>query len=104
MAQVSQETLYQNASKEISYWVGIVVMLDFATDTIAALKMLVSYYNNNNCYNYNNINIIIIRIIIIVIIIANHLQSSYSILGLHSRDKTAMLVYKTMTKCCSRFA
>ena len=27
-----------------------------------------------------------------------------TILGFHSRDKTALLVYKTMAKCCSPFA
>ena len=27
-----------------------------------------------------------------------------AIVGFHSRDETAMLVYKTMAKCCSSFA
>ena len=31
-------------------------------------------------------------------------RNSSSILGFLSRDETAMLVYKTMAKCCSSFA
>ena len=46
------------------------MMIDFAVDTIAGLKVLVSFYNsNNNNYYYKYYYIIIIIIIIIIIMI-----------------------------------